>query len=76
MWGGTEPATGDQRERGGIQIVVLAASDFSRAHKSDVLEYGEVLTHGLPTERQTVLHREPRNEREERLSIFLAQFIQ
>jgi hypothetical protein len=56
--------------------VVLAASDFSRAHKSDVLEDGQVLTHGLPTERQSVLHREPRNEREERLSVFLSQFVE
>jgi hypothetical protein len=54
---------------------MLAAADLSRPHKSDFLKHGQVLTHSLPAERQAVLHRDPRDEREECLPILFAQFV-
>lgn len=55
---------------------MLAAADLSRPHKPDFLKHGQMLTYRLPTERQAMFHGEPRDEREERLPIFFAQFVE
>ncbi len=60
----------------GIEVVVLAAADLARPHEAGGFEHGEVLTHRLSREVEAVRHGEPHAEREERLPVLGAQFVE